>query len=176
MLAGGVMLFYRLHMPGVMLIVRAVMFTLLVPGTVVWWLPRGLIYTDWSIRYPVGWIPMTLGATLYFWCAAQFVFRGQGTPNIYFARPLAFMIGREPLRLVNESIYRYSRNPMYVGVISTVFGEALLFGSLNLLIYAFSLCLWFHLVVVFIEEPHLRKTRGEAYLRYCRETPRWFGF
>jgi protein-S-isoprenylcysteine O-methyltransferase Ste14 len=125
------------------------------------------------MRHPAGWIPIALGAALYFLCATQFLLRGGGTPNISFAKHFAFLIGREPLRLVQNSIYRYSRNPIYIGVVTVVFGEALRFGSLNLLIYAGALCVWFHLVVVFIEEPHLRKTRGEAYLQYCRETSRW---
>jgi protein-S-isoprenylcysteine O-methyltransferase Ste14 len=133
------------------------MFTLLVPGTVAWWLPLNLIRVDWTTRHWAGWIPIALGAALYFPCASQFLWRGGGTPNISFARHLSFLIGREPLRLVQSSIYRYSRNAMYVGVITVVFGEALLVGSLNLLIYAVSLCVWFHLVVVFIEEPHLAK-------------------
>jgi len=173
MLAGGLILFQRLQIPGVLLVARAVAFTLLVPGAVVWWIPQNFIRIDWTIRHAAGWFPVTLGALLYFWCVAQFLMRGHGTPNIFFARHLGFLIGREPLRLVHESIYRYSRNPMYVGVVTTVFGEAVLFGSWNLLIYALVLCVWFHLVVVFLEEPHLRRTRGEAYLQYCRETPRW---
>ena len=98
---------------------------------------------------------------------------GQRTPNISFARALGFVIGHEPRLLVNTSIYKYSRNPMYVGVITTVFGEALLFGSFHLLEYALGLCIWFHLVVLWIEEPHLRRTRGAAYELYCRKTPRW---
>ena len=149
------------------------MFTILVPGTVVWWLPRNLIRVDWTVHHWAGCIPLALGAILYFWCAAQFLLRGEGTPNISFARPLAFLIGREPVRLVHQSIYGYSRNPMYVGVITMVFGEALLFASRNLLFYALALCIFFHLVVVLIEEPHLRRTRGEAYREYCRTTPRW---
>jgi protein-S-isoprenylcysteine O-methyltransferase Ste14 len=173
MLASGLILFHRLQVPGVLLAARAVAFTLLVPGAVVWWIPQNFIRVDWTIRHAAGWIPVALGAMLYIWCVAQFLMRGRGTPNIFFARHFGFLIGREPLRLVHDSIYRYSRNPMYVGVLTIVFGEALLFGSWNLLIYAFGLCGWFHLVVVLIEEPHLRRTRGEAYLQYCRETPRW---
>lgn len=155
------------------LIAQAVMFTVFVPGTVAWWLPRNAIHADWKIRYQSGWILIVLGAALYFWCAIQFLLRGEGTPNISFARPLGFLIGREPVRLVSQSIYGYSRNPMYIGVIGVVFGEALLTGSWNLLLYALALCVWFHLVVVFIEEPHLRRTRGESYVKYCQETPRW---
>jgi protein-S-isoprenylcysteine O-methyltransferase Ste14 len=173
MLAGGLILFDRLQMSGVLLAAKAVAFSLLVPGAVVWWIPQNFIRVDWTIRHAAGWIPVMLGATLYAWCVAQFLMRGRGTPNIFFARHLGFLIGREPLRLVHDSIYRYSRNPMYVGVLTIVFGEALLFGSWNLLLYACGLCIWFHLIVVLVEEPHLRRTRGETYLQYCRQTPRW---
>ncbi|HEY7337781.1 MAG TPA: isoprenylcysteine carboxylmethyltransferase family protein [Bryobacteraceae bacterium] len=173
MLAAGIFLLRRLEVPGVLLTAQAVAFTILVPGAVAWWLPRNLIRGDWTVRHGAGWLPIALGATLYFWCAAQFLVRGKGTPNIYFARHLRFLIGREPVRLVNQSIYRYSRNPMYLGVITVVFGEAFLFGTRNLLIYSFAVWVWFHLVVILVEEPHLRKTRGEAYREYCAETPRW---
>jgi protein-S-isoprenylcysteine O-methyltransferase Ste14 len=173
MLAGGLILFQRLQIIDALLVARTIAFTLIVPGAVVWWIPQTFLHVDWTVRYALGWIPVTLGASLYFWCASQFVFRGQGTPNISFARHLGFLIGREPVKLIRKSIYRYSRNPMYVGVLTCVFGEAFLFGSRNLLIYAGVICIWFHLVVVFIEEPHLRKSRGEEYREYCRQTPRW---
>jgi protein-S-isoprenylcysteine O-methyltransferase Ste14 len=173
MLASGLFLLYRLGVAGVLRSTQAVIFTVLVLGTVTWWLPRNLFRVDWTVRHQSGWIPIVLGAVLYFWCALQFLLRGKGTPNISFARPLGFLIGKEPVRLVSQSIYRFSRNPMYVGVITIVFGEALLVGSLNPMMYGLALCLWFHLVVVFIEEPHLRKTRGDTYKQYCAETPRW---
>jgi protein-S-isoprenylcysteine O-methyltransferase Ste14 len=31
-------------------------------------------------------------------------------------------------------------------------------------------------VVVLLEEPHLRRVRGEPYILYCRQVPRWFGW
>src|SRR5262249_910179 len=145
MLACGLILFQRLQMSGVLLVARAVAFTVLVPGTIVWWIPQNFIRLDWTMRYAAGWVPVTLGAALYFWCVGEFLVRGHGTPNIFFARHLGFLIGLEPQRLVHGSIYRYSRNPMYVGVVTIVFGEALLFGSRNLLIYACVLSVWFHL-------------------------------
>jgi protein-S-isoprenylcysteine O-methyltransferase Ste14 len=178
MLASGIVLIERLA-PGtatlvnIRLLAQAIMFTVLVPGTVTWWLPRAILKVDWTMRYHAGWIPVVLGAALYSWCTAQFFREGHGTPNISFAKPLAFLIGRGPRTLVSRSVYSYSRNPMYVGVLTVVFGEALLFGSWAFFFYACALCIWFHVVVLFIEEPHLRRTRGEAYLQYCRETPRW---
>ena len=173
MFASGLFLFHRLEMHVIVLWVRAAAFTMLVPGAVAWWIPQNFVHVDWTIRHSVGWIPVVFGGLLYFCCLTQFLLRGEGTPNMFFARHLGFLIGREPSRLVQQSIYRYSRNPMYIGVLTSVFGEALLFGSWNLLIYASILCVWFHLVVVFVEEPHLRRTRGETYIQYCHQTPRW---
>ena len=62
---------------------------------------------------------------------------------------------------------------MYVGVISIVFGESILFRSYDLVAYALILCLMFHPFVVFYEEPTLRKKFGADYEEYCKTVPRW---
>jgi protein-S-isoprenylcysteine O-methyltransferase Ste14 len=64
---------------------------------------------------------------------------------------------------------------MYVGVLLAVLGQAVLFASLRLAAYGCAVFLFFHLVVVFAEEPHLRATRGRSYDLYCRAVPRWLG-
>ena len=153
--------------------IRALIFTALVPGTVTVLIPLRLVGADRIIKHPIGWLPIALGAALCLWCALRFLMEGHGTPAIFFTRPIAFLVGREPQRLVQASVYRYSRNPMYLGVLTVLAGEALLFGSRRLVWYAIGACAFFHLVVIFIEEPHLRRTRGEAYAQYCREVPRW---
>jgi protein-S-isoprenylcysteine O-methyltransferase Ste14 len=114
------------------------------------------------------------GTLLYALCLIRFLAAG-GTPAIFFARHLRFLIGEEPAGLVSTGLYRYSRNPMYVGVLLVVFGQAILFASPRLAVYACSLTIFFHLIVVFVEEPHLRATRGSAYELYCRTVPRWVG-
>ncbi len=157
------------------LLIRTIIFIILVPGTVAAWLPLTVIERDHTIRHPAGWVIVVLGVVLCLWCMALFILRGQGTPNISFARHLAFLIGREPKRLVSSSIYRYSRNPMYLGVLTVLFGEALLFGSRPLLWYAAGAWAFFHLIVLVVEEPFLRRTKGAGYAQYCRETRRWFG-
>lgn len=70
-------------------------------------------------------------------------------------------------------LYRYVRNPMYVGVVSAVLGQSLILESLVLLGYAALVWLVSHLFVVTYEEPALRRTFGKEYQFYCANVPRW---
>jgi protein-S-isoprenylcysteine O-methyltransferase Ste14 len=165
-----------------MLTLRALIFTLLVPGFVAGWAPRLLLASGHEVRAfdagPWRWAGLALmaaGAAGYLLCAADFLLKGGGTPAIFFTRHLRFFLGEEPRAIVRQGLYRYSRNPMYLSVAAAVFGEGLFFGSALLLLYAVAVSVFFHLVVVFLEEPHLRRKGGASYLEYCRQTPRWIG-
>jgi len=65
------------------------------------------------------------------------------------------------------------RNPMYVGVVAIILGEALLLGDVRLLCYAVAVWLSFHLFVLGYEEPALRQSFGDDYNRYRENVPRW---
>jgi len=119
-----------------------------------------------------GWVLIAFGTFIYAWCLLGFLLAG-GTPAIFFTRPLRALVGQEPSRVVSTGLYRFSRNPMYVGVVLTVFGEAILFRSCQWAIYGVIMFVLFHLVVVVLEEPHLRATRGASYEEYCHNVRRW---
>ena len=156
-----------------MLWVRGLVFTALVPVVIAYFVPR---WIDPCVRRSdFGWLLVVPGVLIYFLCLVRFCASG-GTPAIFFTRHLRLLIGEEPRALVSGGLYRFSRNPMYVGVLLCVFGQAVLFASRRLTIYGFVLFFCFHVVVVFIEEPHLLKQNGEPYRLYCRSVPRWFGF
>jgi protein-S-isoprenylcysteine O-methyltransferase Ste14 len=160
--------------------IRAVLFTLLIPGSVAVLIPW-LLSRSSSTALELGpgryaGIPLlVLGAILYLLSAWSFVVKGGGTPAIWFIGPLSRAIGREPDKLVRGVSYRWTRNPMYLGVVFSVFGQALLFDKLSYHFYAAGLWVVFHLVVIILEEPHLRKKYGDPYVRYCKVTPRWIG-
>lgn len=159
--------------PPAMLWIRGLIFTVLIPTAVAFFLPR-VIDPQAHRRggfYDAGFLLAAAGALIYFHCLVRFLAAG-GTPNISFARHLGFLIGTEPVEFVSKGLYRYTRNPMYVGVLLAVFGHALATASRTLALYGAAVFLFFHLIVVFVEEPHLRATRGAAYERYC-QTPRW---
>ena len=77
--------------------------------------------------------------------------------------------------LVIAGLYRYSRNPMYVGVLLILFGWAAAFGSRGHLVYAAVMCVVFHLRVVYFEEPWLSRTHGRDWDDYRAHVNRWFG-
>jgi protein-S-isoprenylcysteine O-methyltransferase Ste14 len=70
-------------------------------------------------------------------------------------------------------LYRYSRNPMYVGVLTVILGWAVLHRSPAILLYALAVGVCVYSFVVFGEEPRLRKRFGTEYEQYCAEVPRW---
>jgi protein-S-isoprenylcysteine O-methyltransferase Ste14 len=159
-----------------MLYVRGLIFTILVPFVVGVVVPSFLhrdIHAAIELKITGG-VVILIGAVLYAMCLLRFLLSG-GTPAIFFTRHLKFLIGEEPTKLVHEGIYRFSRNPMYLSVLLVVFGQAIFFRSSEVAFYGIELFVLFHLVVVFIEEPHLRSERGAAYEEYFRQVPRWFG-
>ena len=148
-------------------IIKTLIFTVLVPGTVAVYVPYRLLSpaarSVGAGLELIGILPVAVGAAVYFRCAWDFAWLGRGTPA-----PID-----PPKTLMVTGLNRFVRNPMYVGVELVILGQALLFRRLSLLTYG--LCLWlgFHLFVVLYEEPHLRKKFGAAYEEYCRAVPRW---
>jgi len=148
-------------------ILKTVVFTVLVPGSVILLVPYLLLAKD--VPRPAGWVnwlaivPCVLGALILLWCAWDFAVVGRGTPA-----PID-----PPKSVVVSGLYRFVRNPMYVGVELVILGEALLFSSTRLLGYALLLGICFHLFVVFYEEPPLTKKFGGPYQEYCQAVPRW---
>jgi protein-S-isoprenylcysteine O-methyltransferase Ste14 len=153
-----------------MIALKTLLFTVLVPGTVTVVIPYLLL--SWgiqifffelgAIRY-LGLPPILLGALTYLWCAWDFTFTGRGTPA-----PID-----PPKELVVKGLYRYVRNPMYVGITLILLGEALLFEAAVLFLYAGFLLVCAHLFIVYYEEPTLKRLFGTLYESYCKSVSRW---
>jgi protein-S-isoprenylcysteine O-methyltransferase Ste14 len=159
-----------------MLKLRAVLFTVLVPGSVAVLVPW-TIYAGAALAggwWRAGWLLVIAGSAIYLRCLLSFLAEN-GTPAIFFTRALRSVLGEEPGTLVRSGLYRYSRNPMYVGVLAVVFGQAILFASLALTVYGVLLFVAFDIVVAFLEEPHLKARDPFAFEAYARATPRWIG-
>jgi protein-S-isoprenylcysteine O-methyltransferase Ste14 len=150
--------------------IGTIIFLFLAPGIVaglIPWLISGWRPYDWDglawLVVPVAWIAITLGVAFLLHAFALFALH-RGTPA-----PVA------PTRtLVVNGVYRFVRNPMYLAVLAIILGQALLFGSWWLLVYA---AIALIAVVAFVkgyEEPTLTGTYGEHYLEYRRNVPGWW--
>ncbi len=153
-----------------MVLLKTIIFTFLVPGTATVLVPFWLLSSRFVpsqiqlgvFRY-VGIFIFLVGVAIYFWCAWDFTFVGRGTPA-----PID-----PPKELVVRGLYRFVRNPMYVGVLSILLGEGLFFESLRLLEYTAIVFAFFFLFIILYEEPILRRKFGESYQNYCKTVPRW---
>lgn len=145
-------------------LLKTLAFTALVPCTVTLWLPWSMLRMAQPVGWSgVGWVLIAGGAALYAWCAGLFAILGRGTPA-----PIA-----ETKVFVARGPYRVVRNPMYIGVLSVLAGEAIVARSRELAIYAAFVAVAFHLFVVVYEERRLTQRFGEGYRQYCRRTGRW---
>ena len=147
------------------LLLKNLAFTVLVPGTVAVAVPW-LIARDQGAHAHLGPGATSLllaGAGIYFWCVWDFATFGRGTPAPIDA----------PKRLVVRGLYHYTRNPMYLGVLTTILGWTVLFREGRLLLYALCVGTAFHLFVSLYEEPHLAKLFGADYAEYRARVARW---
>ena len=112
----------------------------------------------------MGLVPISIGVVIILWCFWDFINSGKGTPA-----PI-----EPPKNLVVKGLYRFTRNPMYVGVIFVLSGEILLFESTVLIIYSLIVLLLFHLFIILYEEPTLKDKFGDSYEQYVGSVPRWW--
>lgn len=152
-----------------MLWLRTVLFTILVPGTELVLLPGVVVFLRLGPRLGLGparylgVVPLIMGLGVILRCFVDFVRRGRGTPAPY----------DPPRQLVVAGLYRYVRNPQYVGVVLALVGEALLTERVVLFGYAAFMAIGYHLFVRFYEEPTLGRLFGEPYAHYREAVPRW---
>lgn len=151
------------------LLFKNLLFTLLVPGFVAGWVPlrwferRAQWPADWQWHNTAGAGLFAVGAVVYLHCLWLFATRGRGTPAPFDA----------PRKLVWRGLYKWVRNPMYLGVLALVAGETLFLRSNHILVYLVCLACSFQLFVVGYEEDALRRQFGAMYEDYRRAVPRW---
>jgi len=151
------------------LLLKNVLFVVVLPGSLAGWVPWYLV-RRWGLTLPAMRWPQWLGAAILaqgaailLVCVAEFSRRGRATPAPIDA----------PRVLVVTGLYRYVRNPMYVGVTAALAGWALLFESSGLAFYGLCVFAGFNAFVILYEEPVLARRFGEEYRRYRSTVGRW---
>ena len=150
----------------VSLLLKSLLFTVVVPASAGVYVPlllaRGSSPRS-GLAVPMALVLFAIGTGMYLWSVWNFAARGRGTPLPLDA----------PKNLVIQGPYRYTRNPMYVGLLSALLGWLLLFQTAVLAVYLFAGLVAVNLFVIGYEEPHLRQVFGEEYETYRARVPRW---
>ena len=150
--------------------IGTIAFLFLAPGIVaglIPWLITGWRWHDWDgatwVVASIAWVAISVGVAFLLYAFALFALH-RGTPA-----PVA-----PTETLVVTGVYRFVRNPMYLAVLAIILGQALLFGSWWLVLYAAIVLAAVFTFVKLYEEPTLTDTYGEQYLEYRRHVPGWW--
>ena len=147
-------------------VVRSIVVSIIFVSIWTWFVPRWVAGNGaFDNPRPLGWIVIALGVVIAFACALEFAWRGIGTPAPF----------DPPRRLVITGLYRWVRNPMYVGLGVLLLGEAITFPRLTITMLFMIASLWLATTIFIItfEEPTLRSKFGDDYAAYCRNVRRW---
>jgi protein-S-isoprenylcysteine O-methyltransferase Ste14 len=109
--------------------------------------------------------PVVVGTTGLIW--TLFVHSVQSRDGVEMELAKNYLLGRGP--------YAFSRHPMYVAELTLVFGWAVCYGSVAVLIAFLTACAGFNFVAVPLEERALEVRFGESYRQYKSTIPRWLG-
>lgn len=150
----------------------SLLFLLIAPGTVSglvpWWLTGWTIHA-WPRPYAtplrlVGAVLIMLGVPALLQAFVRFVLEGIGTPA-----PVA-----PTQHLVVGGLYRYVQNPIYIALIATIVGQALVLSQPGLLLYAAVVAAAMVAFVYGYEEPTLSEKFGAEYDAYREAVPAWW--
>lgn len=150
-------------------LLRAAFFAAVFVSLWTWFVPRWIAAAKGVALVPRFTPPnvvlMLIGAAIMVRCVWDFAWTGRGTPAPF----------DPPRRLVVRGLYRWVRNPMYVGMGVALAGEALALPAIMREMFILLVALWI-VVTIFIlvhEEPALRRLFGDDYRDYCARVRRW---
>jgi protein-S-isoprenylcysteine O-methyltransferase Ste14 len=136
-------------------------FIALVVGTLL----HALLPQSWRVipAIPfVGTLLLSMGAVLAVWAMA--IFRKQRTPVYPTTTPTA---------LVTSGPFKFTRNPMYLGITAILIALVFLLGSLPMLVAPLLFLLVMNLYYLPFEETKMEKLFGETYTTYRQRVRRW---
>jgi protein-S-isoprenylcysteine O-methyltransferase Ste14 len=141
-------------------------FSFILPATVLVIVPRW-IEKNWTLHGNIYFFPglilILAGLTIMGFCIASFIQIGKGTLAPWSPTK----------KLVIKGLYRYVRNPMILGVLTVLFGEALALLSKSILIWAMSFFIINTIYFIIYEEPDLEEKFGDEYREYKKHVSRW---
>lgn len=163
--------FARFVLTGLPVVFAAIAHIAYMPGPPIppgWWTPGQVI---------LGWLLVILGAAL--WARSVLTFGADNLAMLYVYFP-------HEGRMVESSIYRVLRHPVYAAIIRLAMGMALLNGNWFAVTFALFMPLGLTGWLTFVEEKELLERFGGSYAEYrqrvpafwprLRQIPAFFGF
>ena len=155
-----------------MSVLKTIFVALLLHGIFTITLPYAILHSATQLHWTrfdfglsiVGWLFIASGVCVYVRACYELL-----SLSATSATPLD-----EPDQLRTEGLYSKSRNPLLLGVVVILMGEAFAFQSFALLGYALLYWGWLTVFVAFSEEPTMRRKFGDTYDSYYDRVPRWF--
>ena len=117
-----------------------------------------------AIELAAGGAPIALGLALNLWADATFK----------RARVDVVPFGEMP-RLMEAGPFRYSRNPMYLGMATASAGLTIASGVIFNFVFAAGLAAWLERAYIMPEARFLAERFGAEYQSYRQRAPRWRG-
>jgi len=144
------------------------MVTIVFPAFIIWQTRQ--IHIGWGLPSPwniasilSGLFVLCAGVILLFQTISLFITAGKGT-----------LAPWDPTqKLVFLGPYRYVRNPMISGVLAILLSEAIITGSVALLVYFLFATVLNMIYMPLSEEPGLLRRFGAEYATYLQHVPRW---
>ncbi len=114
------------------------------------------------VQHMLGPLLVVFGVLLAAWAATTFHLEGT---NVQPHKPTQAVVTSGP--------FRYSRNPIYVGLVMVVLGAAMIANTVWMLILLVPAVLVLDRGVIAREEAYLAKKFGDPYTEYCRSVRCW---
>jgi len=114
---------------------------------------------------PAGWLGATvfaLALALFAWAIATIARAGSNVPT-----------NLPTTTIVDTGPYRFTRNPIYLGMVLGLIGLAIALNSLWLLLAVVPFVLVIRYAVIAHEEAYLQRKFGDVYRRYSVRVRRW---
>lgn len=142
------------------------LFSLVLPATVLVVIPQW-IEKDWSLHPGLhlfaGLVLVLAGLTMMACTISSFIRIGKGTLAPW----------SPPKKLVIKGPYCYVRNPMILGVLAVLLGEAVSLWSKSIFIWSGGFFLINITYFIIYEEPNLERRFGDDYREYKKHVSRW---
>jgi protein-S-isoprenylcysteine O-methyltransferase Ste14 len=155
---------YPLFLKNLVLFVLLVVSMLVVVPVGLVWLANGFLGFPLGFLRFLGFVPVGVGLFFLLNMFVYFAVVGGGTPAPF----------DPPRKLVTQGLFRYVRNPGYIGGLLIILGEGLILESVLVFVFAAFMFVLFRFFVIYYEERKLKEMFGESYEEYLNTVPRWF--